>query len=237
MEIKFLSGEKSLLTTKYIKLIRKKDFDKIIIKRDDIKSINLQFGEISKQNIIIRVLFEGLKTFKNDYFFNVSDILIKNREIILAGILNDPLWIYNQGYIDNFKLLTDKKEKIKWYGLNDKQKYYYLRGCFLLNGIRESIDNTNSIIEIDLSKVRIDLDVYYEIGKAFFNSYGYFGTEINSFIDCLISISASIKKRKKMPILKVKGHNNFVKYFSDNILFDDIYQEFTKRGYEIINSK
>ncbi|MBP2619726.1 hypothetical protein [Chryseobacterium jejuense] len=236
MEINFLSEEKTLLSTKYIKLIRKKDFDKIVIKRDDIKSINLQFREVSKQNIIIRVSFKGLKTFKNDYYFNISDILIKNREIILIGVLDDPLWIYNQGYIDNFKLLTDKKEKIKWYELNDKQKYYYLRGCCLLNGVRETIDNTNPIIEIDLSKVRADLDVYYEIGKAFFNSYGYFGTEINSFIDCLISISASIKKREKTPILKIKGYKNFEKYFSNNILFDDFYQEFSKREFEIVNS-
>ncbi|AZB11346.1 hypothetical protein EG344_22165 [Chryseobacterium sp. G0162] len=236
MEINFLSEEKTLLSTKYIKLIRKKDFDKIVIKRDDIKSINLQFGEVSKQNIIIRVSFKGLKTFKNDYYFNISDILIKNREIILIGVLDDPLWIYNQGYIDNFKLLTDKKEKIKWYELNDKQKYYYLRGCCLLNGVRETIDNTNPIIEIDLSKVRADLDIYYEIGKAFFNSYGYFGTEINSFIDCLISISPSIKKREKTPILKINGYKNFEKYFSNNILFDDFYQEFSKREFEIVNS-
>ncbi|KFF73242.1 hypothetical protein HX13_21725 [Chryseobacterium sp. P1-3] len=204
MEINFVLEEKVLFTTKYIKLIRKKDFDKIVVKRDDIKSINLQFGEISKQDIVIRVSFKGLKTFKNDYYFNALDILIKNREIILTGVLDDPLWIYNQGYIDNFKLLTDKKEKIKWYELNDKQKYYYLRGCFLLNGVRETIDNTNPIIEIDFSKVRTDLDVYYEIGKAFFNSYGYFGTEINSFIDCLISISASIKKKRKNTNFKNK---------------------------------
>lgn len=236
MEINFLSEEKTVLSTKYIKLIRKKDLDKIVVKRDDTKFINLQFGEVSKQDVIIRVSFKGLKNFKNDYYFNVSDILIKNREIILTGVLDDPLWIYNQGYIDNFKLLTDKKEKIKWYELNDKQKYYYLRGCYLLNGVREIIDNMNPVIEIDLSKVRTDLDVYYEIGKAFFNSYGYFGTEINSFIDCLISVSASIKKREKTPILKIKGYKNFEKYFSNNILFDDFYQEFSKREFEIVNS-
>ncbi|KFF08558.1 hypothetical protein N6B72_12055 [Chryseobacterium soli] len=233
MKIEFLLGEKTLLSTKYIKLTRKKGFDKTIIKRDDIKFINLQFGEISKQDIIIRVSF---KTFKNDYSFNVSDISIKTQEIILTGTLDDPLWIYNQGYVDNFKLLTDKKEKIKWYELNNKQKYYYLRGCYLLNGVRETIDNINPIIILDLSKVKTDLDFYYEIGNAFFNSYGYFGTEINSFIDCLINISASIKKREKMPILKIKGYKNFKEYFSDNILFDDFYQEFTKRGYEIVNS-
>ncbi|AZA84680.1 hypothetical protein C1637_07530 [Chryseobacterium lactis] len=237
MEIKFLSEEKASLTTKYIKLIRKKDFDKIIIKRDDIKSINLQFGKISKQDIIIRVSFTGLETFKNDYYFNVSDILIKNREIVFIGVLDDPLWIYNQGYIDNFKLLTDKREKIRWYELNDKQKYYYLRGCCLLNGVRETMDNMNPVIEIDLSKVRTDLDVYYEIGKAFFNSYGYFGTEINSFIDCLYSINESMGRREKMPILKIKGYKSFEKYFSKNILFDDFYQEFAKSSFEIINSK
>lgn len=232
MKIEFLLGEKTLLSTKYIKLIRKKDLDKIIIKKGDIKLINLQFGELSKKSIILRVSF---KSFESNYSFNISDILIKNREIILTGFLDDPLWIYNQGYIDNFKLLTDKKEKIKWYELNDKQKYYYLRGCYLLNGIRESIDNMNPVIIIDMSKVKTDLDFYYEIGNAFFNSYGYFGTEINSFIDCLINISISIKERDKMPVLQIKGYKNFEKYFSDNIFFDDFYQEFTKRGYEIIN--
>ncbi|WP_288447471.1 hypothetical protein [uncultured Chryseobacterium sp.] len=234
MEIKILKEEKTLLLTKYIKLIDKKDFVEIIIKRNDIKSINPQFEEISNIDLIIRVFF---KTFKNDYFFNISNVLIKDREVILIGILDDPLGIYNQGYIDNFKLLSDKKEKIKWYELNVKQKYYYLRGCFLLNGIRENIDNTNPIIEIDLSKAKIDLDVYYEIGKALFNSYGYFGTEINSFIDCLISISASMKKREKMPTLEIKGYNSFEKCFSNNILFENFYEEFTKRGYKIINSK
>ncbi|WP_294332316.1 hypothetical protein [uncultured Chryseobacterium sp.] len=214
MKIEFLLGEKTLLSTKYIKLIRKKDLDKIIIKKGDIKLINLQLGELSKKSIILRVSF---KSFESNYSFNISDILIKNREIILTGFLDDPLWIYNQGYIDNFKLLTDKKEKIKWYELNDKQKYYYLRGCYLLNGIRESIDNMNPVIIIDMSKVKTDLDFYYEIGNAFFNSYGYFGTEINSFIDCLINISMSIKERDKMPVLQIKGYKNFEKYFSDNI--------------------
>ncbi|AKK73618.1 hypothetical protein OK18_14325 [Chryseobacterium gallinarum] len=237
MEINFVLEEKVLLITKYIKLIRKKDFDKIVVKRGDIKSINLQFGEISKRDIVIRVSFKGLKTFKNDYYFNVLDILIKNREIILTGILDDPLWIYNQGYIDNFKLLTDKKEKIKWYELNDKQKYYYLRGCYFLGGLRKSIDNMNPIIEIDFSKVRTDLDVYYEIGKAFFNSYGYFGTEFHSFRDCLINIDESMRKREKMPVLKIKEFKNFEKYFSYNILFDDFYNEFKASGFEIENSK
>lgn len=167
MEINFLIEEKALLSTKYIKLIRKSDFDKISIKKEDIKFINLQFGEISKQDLIIRVSFKGLKTFKNDYFFKVSDILIKTKEIILTGILDDPLWIYNQGYIDNFKLLTEKKEKIKWYELNNKQKYYYLRGCFLLNGVRETIDNMNSVIEIDLSKVKTDWMSIMKLEKRF----------------------------------------------------------------------
>lgn len=235
MEIKILLEEKILLSTKYIRLIYKKDFDKIVIKRDDFKSINLQFVNIINKDLIIRVTFKGLKDFKNDYIFNISDILIKTNEIFLIGILNDSIGIYNQGYIDNFKLLTDKKEKIKWYELNDKQKYYYLRGCVLLSGVRENIDNMNSVITIDLSKAKTDLDVYYEIGKAFFNSYGYFGTEFHSFRDCLISINSSLKKREKMPILKLKGYKNFEKYFVDNILFDDFYQEFTKRGFEIIN--
>lgn len=235
MEIKFLLKEEPILSTKYVKLIRKKDFDKIIIKKEDIKSANLQFTEISKQNLIIRVTFKGLKDFKNDYFFNVSDILLKTKEIDLIGILEDPLWIYNQGYIDNFKLLTDKKEKIKWYELNDKQKYFYLRGCCLLSGVRENIDNMDPVITIDLSKVKTDLDVYYEIGKVFFNSYGYFGTEFHSFRDCLISINESMRKREIMPILKIKGFKNFEKYFSDNILFDDFYNEFKASGFEIDN--
>ena len=233
MEIKFLLSEKTLLTTSYIKLIGKKDFDKLIIKKNDIKSINMQFGEISNQNLVIRVSF---KTFKNDYIFNTSDILVKNREIILIGILNNPLGLYNQGYIDNFKLLSDKKEKIRWYELTNKEKYYYLRGCCLLSGVRENIDNTSSIIVIDLSKVTTDLDVYYEIGKAFFNSYGYFGTEFHSFRDCLVSIGESMKKREKIPSLKIKGYRNFKKYFSNNILFSDFYEQFTSVGFEIINS-
>ncbi|MCJ7933281.1 MAG: hypothetical protein MUW56_06490 [Chryseobacterium sp.] len=237
MEIKFLLGEELILSTKYVKLIRKKDFDKIIIKKEDIKSANLQFAEISKQYLIIRVTFKGLKDFKNDYFFNVSDILLKTKEISLTGVLDDPLGIYNQGYIDNFKLLTDKKEKIKWYELNDKQKYFYLRGCCLLSGVRENIDNMNPVIIIDLSKVKTDLDVYYEIGKAFFKSYGYFGTEFHSFRDCLISIYESIKMREQTPLLRIKGYMNFEKRFSDNILFNDFYEEFTKSGFEIQNSK
>ncbi|KMQ59938.1 hypothetical protein ACM46_16905 [Chryseobacterium angstadtii] len=232
MKIEFLLEEKTLLSAKYIKLIDKKDFDKIVIKRSDIKSTNLQFGEISQKDLIIRISF---KTFKNDYIFNVSDILIKTTEIVLLGIFNDPLGIYNQGYIDNFKLLSDKKEKINWYELNDKQKYYYLRGCYLLNGVRETIDNVDSTIIIDLSKVRIDLDVYYEIGKSFFKSYGYFGTEFHSFRDCLVSVIGSIRKREKVPILKIEGHRSFEKYFANNILFNDFYEMFKRVGFEIDN--
>ncbi len=38
-----------------------------------------------------------------------------------------------------------------------------------------------------------------------------------------------------MPILKIKGYKNFERSFSDNILFNDFYEEFTKSGFEIIN--
>lgn len=237
MKIEIISGENIILSAKYIRIIFKKDYEKIVIKKTDIKSVNLQWGEISIQDLVIRVTFKGLKDFENNYVFNASDIIVKNIELILIGILNDPLGIYNQGYVDNFKLLTDKREKINWYQLNEKQKYYYLRGCCLLNGVREDIDNMNSVIQIDLSKVRTNLDVYYEIGKAFFNSYGYFGTEFHSFRDCLINIDQSMKKREKMPILDIKGYKNFEKYFSDNILFSDFYNEFRINGFEVQNSK
>lgn len=233
MEIKFLLEEKTLLSTKYIKLINKKDFDKIIIKRNDIKSVDLHCGEAFNKNTIIRISF---KNFENSYSFNISDILFKTDSIILMGVLNDPLGIYQQGYIDNFKLLTDKKEKIKWYELNNKQKYYYLRGCYFLGGIRNTIDNINPIITIDLSNVKIDLDVYYEIGKSFFKSYGYFGTEFHSFRDCLINIEESLQKKEKKIILKIKGYENFKKYFSNNILFNDFYEEFNRSGVEIQNT-
>ncbi|MFY1047331.1 hypothetical protein [Chryseobacterium sp. GP-SGM7] len=232
MKIEFLIGEKFLLKADYVKLIRKKALDKIIVKKDNIKFIDLQINDVLNKDLIIRISF---KSFENEYTFNISDILIKTNEIILNGILNDPLQIYNQGYIDNFKLLTEKKEKIKWYELNDKQKYYYLRGCYLLFGLREIIDNKNSIITIDLSKVETDLDVYYEIGKAFFSSYGYFGTEFHSFRDCLINIDESIKKRDTIPILKIKGYKNFEKRFSDNILFADFYNQFKISGFEVEN--
>ncbi|WP_294281687.1 hypothetical protein [uncultured Chryseobacterium sp.] len=234
MKIEFLLEEKSLLSANYIKLIHKRDFDKIVIKRDQIKSVNLDCREIFNGDLIINVSF---KSFLNSYNFNISDIVFKTNEIVLIGILDDPLRRYRQGYIDNFKLLSDQKENIKWYELNDKQKYYYLRGCYLLNGIRKDIDDTNAIIVIDLSKARVDLDVYYEIGKAFFKSYGYFGTEFHSFRDYLINIDESIRKREKIPILRIKGYKNFEKYFSDNILFTDFYAEFAASGFEIQNSK
>lgn len=59
MKIEFLTKEKTLLRTDYIKLIRHKSLDKIIIKKNDIKLINLQFGEIFKEYLIIRVIFRG----------------------------------------------------------------------------------------------------------------------------------------------------------------------------------
>lgn len=232
MKIEFLLEEKSLLSANYIKLMHKRDFDKIVVKRDQIKYVNLDCREIFNGDLIINVSF---KSFLNSYNFNISDIVFKTNEIVLIGILDDPLRRYRQGYIDNFKLLSDQKENIKWYELNDKQKYYYLRGCYLLNGIRKDIDDTNAIIVIDLSKARVDLDVYYEIGKAFFKSYGYFGTEINSFVDCLYSIDDSMKRRQKMPNLKIKGYSNFKEYFENNVLFQDFYKEFKASGFEIEN--
>ncbi|UZT99554.1 hypothetical protein ODZ84_08335 [Chryseobacterium fluminis] len=176
MKIELLLENKILLSAKYIKLKNGNGLDKILIKKIDIKSVDLQCGEAFTKNTIIRISF---KNFENSYSFNISDILFKTDRIILMGVLKDPLGIYNQGYIDNFKLISDKKEKIRWYELNNKQKYYYLRGCYFLGGIRNTIDNINPIITIDLSNVKIDLDVYYEIGKSFFKLYGYFGTEFH----------------------------------------------------------
>ncbi|WP_294307388.1 hypothetical protein [uncultured Chryseobacterium sp.] len=108
MKIEFLLGEKTLLSTKYIKLIRKKDLDKIIIKKGDIKLINLQLGELSKKSIILRVSF---KSFESNYSFNISDILIKNREIILTGFLDDPLWIIIRDILIISSFLRIRKKK------------------------------------------------------------------------------------------------------------------------------
>jgi len=230
MKIEFLLGEKILLSTKYIKLITKKDFVKIIIKKEDIKFADFQFGKILNRELDIRICF---KSFKSEYIFNISDVLFKTNEVILLGVHVDSLYLYDQGYIDNFKLLTDKKEKINWYQLNKKQKYYYLRGCYFLGGLKKTIENRKPAVVVDLSNVKIDLDVYYELGKAFFKSYGYFGTELDSFVDCLINISKSIKNEKHVFILKIKGYENFKKNFSDNILSEIFYEKFTNIGFKI----
>lgn len=232
MKIEFLFEEKTLLSAKYIKLITKKDFVRIIVKKEDIKSVNFQFGNILSKDLDVTISF---KSFKSNYIFNISDILFKTNEIILIGVLVDSLYLYDQGYIDNFKLLTDNKEKINWYELNKKQKYYYLRGCYFLGGLKKTIENRKPIITVDLSKVKTDLDVYYELGKVFFKSYGYFGTELDSFVDCLINISTSIKNEKTVFILKIKGYENFKKNFSDNILLEIFYEKFTNIGFKIEN--
>ncbi|MPS64240.1 MAG: hypothetical protein DI622_01510 [Chryseobacterium sp.] len=232
MKIELILEEKVLLLTSYIRLINTKN--KITIKKDDIKFANVEFSSILNKDVTIRIIF---KTFKRVYVFSLSDIIIKTNEIILLGTLNDPLGLYDQGYVNNFKLLSDKKEKIEWYELNEKQKYYYLRGSALLYGVRKDIDNSNSTIVIDFLNVKSDLDVYYEIGKSFFKSYGYFGTEFHSFRDCLANIHESIKKRKKIPIIKIKGYRNFKKNFEKNILFEDFYNEFKNNGFEVMNDE
>ena len=232
MKIELLLENKILLSAKYIKLKNGNGLDKILIKKIDIKSINLQCVGTLNKDVTVSVSFKNIKI---DYILTLSDLIINTNEIWLIGVLKDPLGRYHQGYIDNFKLISDKKEKIRWYELNNKQKYYYLRGCYFLGGIRNTIDNINPIITIDLSNVKIDLDVYYEIGKSFFKSYGYFGTEFHSFRDCLINIEESLQKREKRIILKIRGYKNFEKYFSNNILFNDFYEEFNTTGFEIQN--
>ena len=46
-----------------------------------------------------------------------------------------------------------------------------------------------------------------------------------------------MKKREKMPVLKIKGYKNFEKNFSNNILFTDFYEKFTNVGFKIENLK
>lgn len=232
MKIEFIIENKILLSTKYIKLLHEKSFDKVIIIKNDIRSIDLQCRNVFNKNLTIRTSY---KNYNNNYIFKIDDILMKTNQLILIGNLDDSLSIYEQGYIDNFKLLTDQKGKINWYELNDNQKYFYLRGCYLLGGVKEYIDNINPIITIDLSKAKTDFDVFYEIGRSFFKSYGYFGTEINSFIDCLCNIDESMKKRETMPILQIKGYLNFKKYFEKNTFYDDFYNEFNTSGFTIVN--
>lgn len=232
MKIEFIIENEILLSTKYIKLLHEKSFDKIIIINNDINFSKLQCRDVFNKNLTIKTSY---KNYNNSNFFNIHDILIKTNELVLIGVFDDSLNIYEQGYIDNFKLLTDKKGKINWYKLNENQKYFYLRGCYLLGGVKEYIDNINPFITIDLSKAKTDLDVFYEIGKSFFKSDGYFGTEINSFIDCLCNIDESMKKKEMMPVLQIKGHLNFKKYFGNNILYNDFYNEFNTSGFTVIN--
>lgn len=232
MKIEFILENEILLSAKYIKLLHEQNIDKVIIIKNDIISVNLQCRNVLKKDLIITISY---KNYSNSYKFKIDDILVKTNQLILVGDLNNSLNTYEQGYIDNFKLLTDNKGKISWYELNDKQKYFYLRGCYLLGGVKESIDNMNLIITIDLSEVKTDLDVFYEIGRSFFKSNGYFGTEINSFIDCLCNIDESMKKREKMPVLQIKGHSNFKKYFENETFYNDFYNEFKISGFKIIN--
>ncbi len=217
----------------YFKVETLNDFNKIIIKKKDIVNSNfLSNHMIINNDIIINVSF---KSFNSQYTFQVSEILINIDEIIILGLMIDPLRIFHQGYLDNFKLLEDNNGIVSWYALSIEQKYYYLRGCYFLSGIKNSIDSIKSkTIQIDFSNVHIELDIYYEIGRAFFGLNGYFGTEINSFLDCLYEIGASIKELKEPIILKINGTENFRKNFFNSEIFIVFYEEFGKRNFNLM---
>jgi hypothetical protein len=228
MEIYFFLEDQMILAVNYFKMINHEESDEIIINKENILYFGLSNPLIINNDLKINISF---KNFNSQYVFHVSDVLININEIQIMGSMIDPLKIFDQGYLDNFKLLTDNNEQIKWYDLNTKQKYYYLRGCYLLSGIKDSLDDVISVgIQIDFSKVRTELDFYYEVSTAFFGEYGYFGTEINSFLDCLYSIGVFIRSKEKPLILNILGYENFSHFLKNTSIFKTFFEEFGERN-------
>lgn len=149
--------------------------------------------------------FEDAKLLVNVFYFsNLSvwkyytefEILVNeykvlnNKELKISGLINQDYADkeYRQGVTNIFKL-WDESKTLDWAFLpiGDYLKHEYITACFIYNGISESILEKSNY-EIDMAFVKEDLDFYYLASLTFIGEKGYFGHNLDSFDDCLLTI-------------------------------------------------
>jgi len=158
----------------------------------------------------------------------IKDYLMGFSSKILKKINLDDLWTefevqcyfdelheFNQFYLDIFRL-WNTGYTVEWNTLNSvNERESFLRCCAIWTGVASHINLKNEYV-IDGKLINHPIDLYCVLGQVFFGDKGYFGTEINSFVDCLSQ-------------LELEENNSVIKIFHYNEL-DERLSNF--RGYK-----
>jgi hypothetical protein len=167
---------------------------------------------------------------------NINFIETKNNSVSFNAIYTpnkDSYNDYNQAYLDVFKKWSNN-EKIEWRNLVNRKKKETLLRCFAIYGGLRNKNKFKDKYIVDFDFVKEEIDIYCLLGEVFFGNKGYMGTELNSFIDCLIFYKFEKINELSKIVLEIKNYKKFLHKKSMKQNIDNIISEFRISGFQVI---
>ncbi|TWP30215.1 hypothetical protein ETU08_06555 [Apibacter muscae] len=201
---------------------------------------NFSLSHFICNEVIIKIYLKGklMLLTCNSLTYEVKDdstIIFKLNEIY-----TDEIYTFNQDYLDVFYGWQNGRE-YTWRDFKDKEeKESWLRCCCFWSGVPHSLGKMNNYILKDEELLKTPLDLHCLLSEVFFGKRGYFGSEINAFIDCLINIQQNAKDNFDNIKVIINNYDDINKKMSRNIGYENyliqISMELEKHGLQVITN-
>ncbi|RAI97666.1 hypothetical protein LX64_04969 [Chitinophaga skermanii] len=140
----------------------------------------------------------------------------------IDGAISEVSKPYYQPHVD-ILMQWQNGESIDWYSLNSDSKSNYLAACFFYSGLDFRLKKKKEFV-IDMSKIKEESDIIYELSQEMLENRGYMGKELFTLIDCFylmndrkLNENIQIKLLNSALIDKKLGQS-FVNLISRNLL-------------------
>jgi len=222
-------GEVEFISLKSIGKILKLELDHIVFFN------NYSIDFLLNKTILFKILLKEyyLMEFTSDFnYYEINDTKVV---LNIKSFTTNKLHRFNQDYLDVFQK-WDSGEVLNWEMFNNKKsKENWLRCCNIWSGVPTELDSEKEYYLSDNNNLRLPIDLHCFISKIFYGERGYFGSEYNSFIDCLINIEPSIIKNEKKPILIIEGYESiFQKFQNKSNYFLEVIKELEKSQIQVV---
>ncbi|MDE9551649.1 barstar family protein [Xenorhabdus bovienii] len=123
-----------------------------------------------------------------DFDFSVKKVIKSDDILYLYLEKNNPM--YEIGVLSLLKSRFDDNERI-WLDMALESKQIYISASYIVGGMRGGIEKDTVVVE---GKYIHDYYSFYcEFGYAFFGKFGYMGSNLDAFEDCLVEIGREDK--------------------------------------------
>ncbi|MGE7777032.1 hypothetical protein ACQKLP_20095 [Chitinophaga sp. NPDC101104] len=195
-----------------------------VLEAGDLLTLTICFVTRLKQE----VFYLGLEI----YILEFGQSLNQKEFWLYGNICNCENMNYSQGEVDVFKSWQDGHEiKFNSLHVSSIQKLDYIGASLYYSGLSKEIIDSNEFL-IDLSVVKVEIDLFYTIAYSLVGERGYFGHDFHTFRDCLLEVYIGSGFNKGISI-KFKGRSCLTSS-EVNLLLDDIAREFSKYGFNVL---